>query len=257
MVSIKGITKAIKVLTKKYLPEILVSVGITGMFCSVAMTVKATSKSIDDLEDAGIEKEDIKHTSAKTVIKTVWKNYIPTASMAVASTACIVSATVMKNNRHAALMAAYALSEKALEDYKETAEEFLGHKKATELKEQVAIKKAESDPVSSNEVIVTQKGMQLCYDAHAGRYFLSDIDIIKRSIETLRSRLQTDNYVTLNDFYELLGLQPTEIGYSVGWEYYGDVLERLPEVFFGSCIADDGRPAIVMEYDYPPRYLGR
>ncbi|MFR8351429.1 MAG: DUF6353 family protein [Blautia obeum] len=44
------------------------------------------------------------------------------------------------------------------------------------MKDAVAKDKVEKNPVVTREVIITEKGNTLCYDAISGRYFKSDIE---------------------------------------------------------------------------------
>ena len=57
-------------------------------------------------------------------------------------------------------------------------------------------------------------------------------------------------YVSLNDFYDEIGLDFTKVGRELGWS----VDEGLIEIHFSSQLADDGTPCLVVEYYTPPRY---
>ena len=59
-----------------------------------------------------------------------------------------------------------------------------------------------------------------------------------------------DNYVSLNEFYDLLGREHTELGDELGW----NLDSGLIEVDFTSKIADNGKPCIVISYSVAPRY---
>ena len=48
------------------------------------------------------------------------------------------------------------------------------------MRDAIAKDRIDKNPVSSREVIITEKGNTLCYDAVSGRYFKSDIDKLKR-----------------------------------------------------------------------------
>jgi hypothetical protein len=57
-------------------------------------------------------------------------------------------------------------------------------------------------------------------------------------------------YVSLNEFYDEIDLDPTPLGENVGW----NVNRGLIDIHFGSQIADDGRPCIVIDHNVVPIY---
>ena len=59
-----------------------------------------------------------------------------------------------------------------------------------------------------------------------------------------------ENYVSLNDLYDELGMEPTKIGEDLGWNIFTD---RLIDISFSSQLADDGTPCLVMDYGVAPR----
>ena len=59
-----------------------------------------------------------------------------------------------------------------------------------------------------------------------------------------------DGYVSLNDFYDELGLDHIDVGDDLGWK----VDQGKLDVDFGSQIASDGRPCITIEYSVAPKY---
>ncbi|MDE8707678.1 DUF6353 family protein, partial [[Ruminococcus] torques] len=83
--------------------------------------------------------------------------------------------------RNAALATAYTLSESALNDYQEKVIEMFGEKKNEAVKDAIAKDKVEKNPVVTREVIITEKGNTLCYDAVSGRYFKGDIEKFKKA----------------------------------------------------------------------------
>jgi hypothetical protein len=54
---------------------------------------------------------------------------------------------------------------------------------------------------------------------------------------------------SLNDFYDELNIPRTEVGDILGWN-----VDNLLEINIGSCIAEDGRPAVVIDYLTRPIY---
>ena len=233
----------------RHTPEILVGVGIAGMLSTTILAVAATPKALRLIEEKKQE-EDVDKLRPVEVVKTTWKCYIPAAIMATASTACIIGASTKYTKRNTALAAAYKLSETALSEYREKVVETIGEKKERAIREEIDKDHIEKNPVTKNEVIITEKGKTLCYDHLSGRYFYSDIELIRRAANNLNSDMLVGigMYMSLNDFYDEIGLEHIPLGDELGWVVDKGIIR--PE--FSSHITDDGRPCIVLGFEIPP-----
>lgn len=247
--SLKDMTAGIKSTMVKNAPGILVGVGIVGMVGTTILAVRATPKAIALIEAKKRELEVDSLTPVETV-KTTWKCYIPAAVTGVTSTACLIGASSVSARRNAALATAYNLTKVALSDYKDAVVETIGEKKEQVVRDTVAKKKIEQDPVTNTEVIVTERGTTLCYDAVFGRYFRSDIDTIKRAVNELNRSIVSSMYASLNEFYDEIGLPPIEIGDKLGW----NMDDGQIEVDFSSQLAADGTPCLVISFNVAPDY---
>ena len=250
-----GLVNGFKKVIIKRSPEILTGIGIAGMISAGVLAVRATPKALELIHERKEElyplDEDKKLSlTPLETVKICWKCYIPAVSTCILSAACIIGASSVHTKRNAAIAAAYKLSEKALIEYKDAVIETIGEKKELEVRDKMAEKHIEKDPVSKTEVIITDKGTSLCYDSISGRYFKSDIETIKRAENVINKQLLSDMYVSLNDFYDEIGLDYTKVGRELGWS----VDEGLIEIHFSSQLADDGTPCLVVEYYTPPRY---
>lgn len=238
------IVRAAKSVISEHTPEILTGIGIAGMITTTVLAVKATPKALKSLEARG--EEDLPPVE---VVKTCWKHYIPAAVTCVASTACLIGASSVNARRKAALAAAYKLSETALAEYREQVIDTIGEKKEQTVRDKVAKKRLDDNPVGKNEVIVTGHGQTKCYDHLSGRYFLSDIDRIKRATNELNRRMIIDTYVSLNDFYDEIGLSRIRLGDELGWV----VDKGLIDIDYSSQLDENGEPALVIDYRVAPR----
>lgn len=233
----------------KHSPGILTGVGIAGMVGTTVMAVKATPKAIQLLEEAKAERNEEKLPPVE-VVKVTWKCYIPAAITCVTSAACLLKAASINTRRNAALVTAYNLSKTALAEYKEKVIETIGETKEQAVVDKIAKDKIDKDPVSSHEVIMTDKGSTLCYDGIFGRYFISDKDSILRAINNVNRELVTGGmYVSLNEFYDDIGLPHTKIGDMLGWT----VEDGKIDVDFSYGPADDGRPCLIVMYNVVPK----
>lgn len=234
---------------RKHSPEILTGIGISGMVATTVLAVKATPKALILIEQEETNLHVDKLTPVET-IKVCWKCYIPSAITGVASIACLVGASSVNFKRNAALATAYTLSETALREYRDKVVETIGEKKEQLVKDAIAKDKIEKNPVTNNEVIITENGNTLCFDAISGRYFKSNIDLLKKSVNDLNRRMLLDGYISLNDFYEEIGLDSIKIGDELGWDFD----KGLIDLNFSSQLASDGTPCLVIGFIVEPKY---
>ena len=240
---------SLKTAIKKHSPEILTGIGIAGMITTTVMAVRATPKALILIEE---RKEEIgaEKLEAMDMVKTAWACYIPAAITGTLSVACLIGASSVNARRNAALATAYTLSESALKDYQGKVIEMFGEKKNEAVKDTIAKDKVEKNPVVTREVIITEKGNTLCYDAISGRYFKSDIEKIKKAECELNRQMLDDMYVSLNDFYYEIGLDSVKLGDELGW----NVDSGYIDLSFSSQLASDGTPCLVIDYSVAPRY---
>lgn len=240
---------AVKSELTKHSPEILIGLGVAGLLGTTILAVRETPKVLK-LLDKKKEELDVEKLSVKDTVKTVWKNYIPCAVLAVTSVACIVGASNISARRNAALAAAYAIGNKAFSDYKEEVINLLGEEKEKEIKEKVADRLLKENPVTSKEVIITDNNEHLCYDEITGRYFKSSQNKIKEAQNVINDRLRDEMWVSLNDLYYELGLPNVRVGDDLGW----NVDDGYLDIILSSRIAEDGTPCLTLDYAVGPRY---
>ena len=230
-------------------PEILTGLGIAGFITTTVMAVKATPKAMWLIEEEKDTLEKDKLTVVETV-KVAWKPYIPAAITGVSSVACIIGASSVNYKRNAALATAYQVSRAALSEYKEKVVETIGEKKEKQIRDKVAKDKIEKHPASKTEVIITDNGNVLCYDPLSGRYFNSSIEYIRKVVNDLNFRMiGGEMYVSLNEFYNEIGLSDIKRGDDIGW----NISRGQIEVSFSSQLSDDGKPCIVIDYMVDPK----
>lgn len=252
---INELVKTVQSVLAKRSPEILTGIGIAGMITSTVLAVKATPKALSLIEDEKRaqnenKSDDAIHLKPIEVVKVTWKCYIPTVLTGIVSTACLIGASSVNFKRNAALATAYQLSATALTEYKEKVSEVIGERKERDIRDRIAKDKINNDPVGKHEVIITGNGDTLCYDAYGGRYFKSSIDKIKKAENELNRVMLKDMYVSLNEFYDELGLKHTKLGDDLGW----NLDDGFINIEFSSQLSEDDTPCIVMNYTVSPNY---
>ena len=247
--NLKPVIQSAKTYLNRRCPEILTGIGITGMIATTVLAVKATPKALELIDDAHYEKgEDL--TTPET-IKACWKCYIPAATTGVVSVACLIGANSVHVRRNAALATAYKLSETAFSEYKSKVLESVGEKKEQVIREKVAQERIDKDPVSKSGIIITEKGNTLCYDYISKRYFKGDVDRIRKVENKLNKQMLHDicGYISLNDFYDEIGLEHIEFGDDLGWN-----VENMIDLDISPGMADDDTPCLVIGHHNGPQY---
>jgi hypothetical protein len=255
--TLSKLARDVRMTLSRHSPEILLTMGITGMITTTVIAVKATPKALSLMEEKKRELEVEKLTPVETV-KTTWKCYVPAAISGGVSIACLIGSNSVNARRNAALATAYKLSETAFSEYRDKVVETIGEKKERVVRDKVSEEQVKNNPVSKTEVIVTGKGHTLCYEPLSGRYFYSDIDKIRRAANELNRRIITDPFddgVTVNDFYEEIGLPPTATGDGLGWTVSIGLIDIYPSAQMAEDDSEhEGEPCLVLNYVNPPKY---
>lgn len=249
-------------LAKKRSPEILTGIGIAGMVTTVVLAVKATPKAMELIEDAertkiGDQLDDntpdkVNLLTTVETVKAAWKPYIPAAVTGVVSVACLIGANSVHARRNAALYSAYKISTTALTEYRDKVVETIGEKKEHAIRDKVAKEKIEKNQPKNETIIVTGGGETLIYDSHSDRYFKSDIDRIRRAVNSLNHKMTFggEMYISLNEFYDEIGLKHTESGDKIGWRPD----KGLIDIRFSTQLTDNDEACIVIDHLVPPEY---
>lgn len=223
--------------------RLLTGGAILGLGSTVILTVRATKKVMDDLAYRNVPLDAIKEDPI-TVVKLEWKNLLPPLLTSAATVGCIIGTHRFSTRMYSDLIAVYHVSETALKEFKETTAEVVGDKKMIEIKDRLAEKHL--DQVHQSDLIDYLEGemggQTLFYDAMSGRRFRSNLEAVRKAINDYNHLLLTQSFtMTLNDFYDMIGLRYIELGTRMGWS-----ANHPLEVYFSSTL-HNGEPCIVME----------
>lgn len=250
---LSNVIKTTKGFLSKHNPEILTGIGITGMITTTVLAVKATPKALELIgnrkEELGYPRDSEERLTVKETVKVAWRPYIPAGLLCVASVSCLIGASAVNAKRNAALATAYAISERTLIRYRDKVIDTIGEKKEKEVREKVAQDEVNEKPVSNSQIIIASKGNTLCMDSISGRYFKSDLDQIRKVVNELNRKMLNENYISLDEFYYELGLEPIKNGSYLGWNVY----DGLIDLDFNTCLAED-EPCVVIDHKVSPRY---
>ena len=252
----------------KYSPEILTGIGIAGMITTTVLAVKATPKALEKIKEEKVKvydeldpsevpaqgiPEDVK-LNPMEVIKVTWKCYIPAVITGTASIACIIGANKANYARNAALATAYNLSQTALAEYKEKVVETIGEKKEQTIREKIAQDKVDKvEKVPNNEIVMIGSGDVLFLEPVSMRCFMSNEEEVRRIINNLNYRMISgyEEYISLSEFYDEIGLARTSTSDDVGWNIGRD---GQISISFVAAKNNEGKPCLMLDYMVSPRY---
>lgn len=227
-------------------PTILTAAGVVGVVSTAVMTGKSSYKAAQYLADEPpfhVMSRDEK----KAAVKRVYPLFIAPVIVGGMTISCIIFANHIGVRRATALAAAYSVTEKAFEKYREKIVEEIGESKEVGVRDAIAQERVTATPVGKSEVIITGGGEVLCFDTYTGRYFHSSMETLKQAQNNLNYRLLHDFSASLNDFYDLIGLDQVSSGDDVGWNS-----DRLMELEFSTTISEDQRPCIAITFHVTP-----
>ena len=245
--NIPAIFKGAKTFTSKHSPEILTIVGLGGMFFAIGSAIKATPKALKNIEAAKKEKGVDKLTPVETV-KAAWKCYLPTAISCVTSSACLIGANTTLLKRNAALATAYKVTETALTEFREKVVEEIGEEKTHEIEDKATAAAVEKREISNKDATNTGEGIELYVDAFGGQPFRSCRSAIDKAVLKFENDLLRYDYCSLNDLYDYLGIDHSDVGDQVGWKCGTRVSAR-----YSSCYKN-GELCGIVRYDPRPEY---
>lgn len=271
--SIKTGLKTLRAVVSKNSPAITAGIAVAAMGGAIWQAIKATKK-IDDMmlkafsaknekaitdamQCADVDKrEDMVELTATEKAVVFARAYWPAAALFILATTCIVGSVCLANQQIKALALMATTAESALDKYEEAAKEVVGEKKAGDIRDRLNQNRVTQNPPPSDDLIVdTQRGRTLCYDPLSGRYFYSDIDFIRQQINKLNEELLDQNFVSLNDYYEAIGLDPVRYGSDHGWHYSsnGAYGAQIRVKYTSAVVTPDGRrTAFVVDVQTEP-----
>ena len=195
---------------KRNSATLLTVTGAAGVIATTVTAVKATPKAMLLLEQA----EEIKGEELTKIekVKIAGPVYVPSILVGSATIACIFGANVLNKRTQASLMSAYALIDSSYKDYRKKVGELYGEEANDNVKAEIAKDKYKEEPVQ-----LVEDDTRLFYDDYSSRYFEAKPVTVQRAEYELNRALMTDDCVRLNDWYELIDLEPLEHGNDYGW----------------------------------------
>lgn len=231
-------------------PALMLGAGLAGMVTTTILAVRGHSKAVKKMNE--LEYEEVYYTNKKgkpkvrklNWVKKNYKCYIPAAIVGSLSIGCLVGSYKINHRRNAALASSLALSEAAMTEYQKAVADTIGESAEREIRDNFNKKKVteidnRKDFQEQSEYLRDGKTVK-CYEASTNQCFWCSKERIKEAINDLNQERLTGigTEITLNEFYERLGILSTSIGESLGWDVQSPV-----DIDF-STIEVDGIPCL-------------
>ena len=232
-------------------PSIMIGAGVISMGAAIISAARATPLALDRLDEKAEELEVMPcDLTRKERFQATWRCYVPAMIFALTGAGSIVGGHVIQIRRTIAIASAAALTEQAFAEYKAIAAEQLGEAGVTAVREKLADKEIEKNTshLSDAETCPTT-GAVRCLEPYSGRFFWSDANSIERAVNAANRILLEEGSLSLNEFYDELGLDHIPPGEAIGWNYYRD---QLIKVHFTARLAEGTKPVLVFDYDTRP-----
>lgn len=228
-------------LSQKHSPTILFVGGVVGVVATTVLACRATLKLDDILEksagkrelaktiqDEDYSKEDSQKDIAIIYVKnvaTVVKLYAPSVIVGTLSIAALTGSHRILSGRNVALTAAYTALEKGFTEYRERVVEEYGEEKDRELRygtEMVQItdekgKISEEKRVNIRGASVNARYFGQNTSSSWEPSYQNNLFFLKCVQNWANDKLRMRGHMTLNDVYDMLGLERSREGCVIGW----------------------------------------
>lgn len=194
---------------KKSTPAILSGVASVGVVVTAVLASKASFKAADILRQQ-------KKASKKDKLKATIPLYLPTAIVGGITIGCIIASEQINAANLAAAAAAYKLLQDGLTRYRDRNILINGESCDKTIRSDIS-----KDVFIATEQLAedTGRGEMYFVEELTGRIFKSSMDDVSYAEEQMQKLFEERCYVSLNDFYTLLGIECTDIGGILGWTY--------------------------------------
>lgn len=236
-----------KVAVQAHTPEMLLVLGTGAFAATVVMAVQASPAAGRKMEKARYECLSIQGKGRKIlhIAKEVTPVYLPTALMGAASLACFFGAHRIHVKRQVALASAYSMMSQTLNTYQDKIIEKFGEDAHLDILDKVLAEDDPDDESWEETDSFEGDGDTLVYDRVTGRYFKSTPAKIREAESAIVKRTMDEMTVTLNQFYEELGLADCSfVGEAIGW----DAERARLDIAFRSTLDESDRPCLVLVY---------
>lgn len=237
--------KTVKSVVTANSPVLLVGAAVAGVVATGVLAAKAGYKARGIVDEAEAERGPLK-TQEK--LSLTWLCYAPPVITGVSTIASCLGVHIIHTKRHAALAGLYAITANKLDDYRDEAEKLLGTKKSQQLNDSLAQSWLDEHPIDTSQITVVEGGTQLMLDMWTQRPFMSTMNKIDAAVNECNAMLIDEGELSLNMFYDRIGLEEVPMGDDWGWSGKDRV-----KIQYNPAINKDGSSVITISFRKDPR----
>jgi hypothetical protein len=251
---LNGFLHRSKLYLKRSSPTILTCIGAIGVVTTSVMAVKVTPKAVDLIKADSRQNHDgnpYAYTKLEAV-QSCWQCYIPAALIGLSTISCIFGANVLNKRNQALLVSAYVMLSESYQKYRKAANAVYGEEADSRIKAQMAkdtYVSADGYSVYSSDLDPESEKI-LCYDLYSQRYFMSTMASVLNAQYHLNRNFSLRGDVSVNEFYEFLGIDKINCGDEIGWSM-GDGIMWL-DFENSRAVMDDGMECCVISALWDP-----
>lgn len=236
--------------------NLLTALSVIGVVGTSVLTAKATIKAVDKIRT---EEEKKNEYSREDAIRDTWKFYI-TPTLAGASTIfCIVSTNVLNRKYQRSLLSAYALISSTYADYKNQVKRKYGEEAHQEILNDICIEKTKDVSISAPNIVKNsslslddvESEKLLFYDMFSKRYFETSYERVLQAEYHLNRNFTLMGDVSVNMFYDFLGLEQVDSGDDIGWSMSDGEILWIDFDHYKATM-DDGLEYYIIEFVFSP-----
>lgn len=241
-----GPSNLLKQLTRvvtKNSPTILTGLGVGGVITTAYLTGRAAFTSAEVIESDIYQNGyiDDPKKRAKRYTELTWRLYIPAGISGSIAIGCIIAGARVSSKRTAAAYSLLSVSQQAFDEYRDKVVEKFGEKKEQAIRAEIAQDRVNNNPPGQ---VIIGSGSVMCCELFTGRYFMCDIETLKKAEIFINRKILSETEATLDDFYYEVKLEPTTDSSRCGWD-----LGRTLELYF-SAVLHNEKPCIAFEYSH-------
>ena len=227
-------------------PTILSAMAVTTSVATAYLTGRASFRAARLISEHSAEEALMRREpELRENLELVWKLYVPAAGTGIATIVLIICANRVGTRRAAAMAAAFSLSERAFEEYRDKIVERIGDKKEQQYRDEIVQEHIRKNTPSTEVILASHE--VLCRDEYSGRYFNGTVEKIRAAENVVNYMVVHDYSASLTDFYNEIGLERTSMSDDVGWN-----VNRLLEVNFTSGLTADNVPCLAIHFRVEP-----
>ena len=209
---------------KRQSPSILTCMGAVGLVATTVLAVKATPKAMELIkQDSRINHDGDPYAYTPVeAVQSCWTCYVPAGMAGATTLICIFGANMLNQRHQASLVSAYGLLDQSYKKYRQAAKSVYGEDANKKIKAEMAqdVYMSGMSGFSNGTTYLPHLDDSECclfYDDHSRRYFNSTLAAVINAEYHINRNLQLRGWVSINEFYEFLGIDHIKGGEDVGW----------------------------------------